>query len=256
LSSIELKTRWLGRTFQAFDSLPSTNDTCKEQIESLPHGAAITARAQYCGKGTKGRQWANQPGQAVFLSFVLKGVRLESLTLLPLLCGLAEVEALSELGIKAGIKWPNDIVLNGKKISGILCESVIFGGRIDVVCGIGVNVQQTPEQFVQSGLPYAGSILSETGRLLALDSVINALLNKFEVIYEEYLSTGFDQLKGRYEEHCVTLHKQVRVLNEGREQTAFAEGIAADGRLICSVDGKQTLIDHGEASVRGLWGYV
>lgn len=252
----KLNTQWLGREFLEFDSLPCTNDYCKEQMERLSHGAVVSALRQTSGKGTKGRAWKGTPGMGIALSFVLKGVRLADLTVLPLLCGLAETLALGQFGVSAGIKWPNDIVLGGKKLSGILCESVIMSGSVDVVCGIGINLLQDSSYFAERELPYGGSVFSETGKRISREEVMAALLNQFEQLFERYQADGFAALKGRYEEKCVTLHRQVRVIAGGTECEALALGVADDGRLLCEIAGEKRLIDHGEASVRGLWGYA
>lgn len=259
LQSLQAKS--LGRTFLWFESLSSTNDYLKEHGHSLPHGTAVSALRQLAGRGRTGRRWEDtaQYGEtkSLALSVLLKPPTVYHTPVLPHVCGLAVKKALEQLsGVSSGIKWPNDIVITRSKVCGILCESVIAGDELYVVCGMGVNLLETKEEFTRLGLEHATSVYQESGKRLDLPETAAAILNALEGYYERLLQGGFDALLDEYRAACVTVGADVRVLQNGTEQTGAAVDIAADGTLLVNIDGKLCAIRSGEASVRGLYGYV
>lgn len=247
-----LTTTQLGRTWIALSSVDSTNNYLKEHAFSLPHGTLVTAREQTQGRGRRGNSWSFQPGSALAMSVLLHDVPKEALTHLPLLCGLALTR-----GFFCGcsLKWSNDVLLNGKKLCGILCESRI-GDTISAVCGFGINLTQTREDFDAAGLPYAASILSETGERLTPEETAAQVLNALETIWEQYLREGFEGLREEYCRACITLGRPVRVLYEGSTVEGTAVDIGGDGSLLCRTPEGAITVRAGEASVRGLYGYV
>lgn len=247
-----LTTAHLGRTWIALSSVDSTNNYLKEQAFSLPHGTLVTAREQTKGRGRRGNTWSFRPGSALAMSVLLHKIPQQSLTHLPLLCGLALTRGLS---CGCTLKWSNDVLLNGRKLCGILCESRI-GETISAVCGFGINLTQTREDFQAAGLPYAASILSETGENLTPEAAAAQVLNALEAIWEQYCREGFESLREEYCRVCVTLGRPVRVLYEGSTVEGTAVDIAGDGSLLCRTPQGDITVRAGEASVRGLYGYV
>lgn len=254
--SIELKTAWLGRSFECLEELDSTNEYLKANAFDLPHGAAVIAKRQTAGKGRLGRNWQDS-GNSLALSVLLHGQSIERLAMLPLVAGVAVSDALQSLtGESFPIKWSNDVLFGDKKICGILCESKISGGNAFAVIGIGVNLAQTREDFDCLGLVYATSLKLATGKSFEILPVAYGILNKFEPIIEDFQKKGFEAIREKYKKRCVTLGREVRVISGVTEQTGFADDIAEDGGLVLKTSGGVKIIRAGEASVRGLYGYV
>lgn len=251
-----LKTAWLGQSFEHFDELGSTNTYLKENARRLPHGAAISAERQVAGKGRLGRSWQHDSA-SLAMSFLLHGQNPNDMPLLPLVSGVAVMKALEVLSEeKFGLKWSNDVLYNGKKICGILCESRISGTDAFAIVGIGVNIAQSREDFDRLGLVYATSLKLATGKFFEILPVAYEILNQFEPVYENFKKNGFSAIMSEYKENCVTLGKEICVTINGSEFFGVAKNIAEDGGLICESGGEKVIIRAGEARVRGLYGYV
>lgn len=253
-----LHTKILGQYHLHLEEVDSTNNYCKTHADHLPHGAVITAARQTAGKGRLGRQWADIPDAGLALSVLLHDMPPQKMSLLPLLTGLAVSEGLETLtGLRFPIKWSNDVLTGDKKLCGILCESRLSGSSGFAVIGIGVNLMQSAEDLARYGLVYASSLLLATGRCFSREETAAAILNQLEPVLAQFVVEGFSgELLERYTQRCITLGRTVRILHSGEEQTAFAAAIAPDGALICEVNEKKFRVLAGEASVRGLYGYV
>lgn len=236
-----------------FETLGSTNTYLKEHLE-LPHETAVVADIQTLGKGRLGRQWAQPPGNlaASLLVHDPKG----DFSLYPLLCALAGADLVeAHTGLQPGIKWPNDLVLNGRKICGILCESSI-GTRVSVVCGIGINLNLTAEELGEEQLPFATSLHLETGRHYDARALAAELMERLAGYLHRYAEEGFKPFLLSYEQKLVNCGKEVQVLYEGRTVQATCLGIAENGHLLCKDESGTFEVHSGEASVRGLYGYI
>lgn len=248
----ELHTKWCGRYLIHLDETGSTNDYLKKG--DFPDGAVVIADRQTAGKGRSGKSWSGAPaGQALYLSVLFHSMKIGDMGLLPLLCGIAAAQSLGE---QACIKWPNDLLLDQKKICGILCESRIQGGQVLAVCGLGINLNQPASFFAENNLPHATSLLAATGQGLPVLAAAARLLNRLEPVLERYRREGFAPFLQEYCDRCITLGRQVQVILEQKTIQAQAMSIAPDGSLICQKDGETFEIRAGEASVRGLYGYV
>ncbi len=257
----DLTTKDLGKTFFYFEEVSSTNDYLKENGQGLPHGTAVVALRQFAGKGRTGRKWEDTAeggaAKSLALSVLLKPPTVYHTPMLPLVCGLAVKKALmTAAGAVGSIKWPNDIVINGRKVCGILCEGAVAGEQVFTVCGIGVNLLETRDDFNKVNLPHATSVYAETGRRCEVLQMAAAVLNALEGYYERFILSGFDGLMEDYREACITLGSEVTVLQDGIQQNGTAVDIAPDGALLVNIEGKLRAIHAGEASVRGLYGYV
>ena len=255
----ELKTAWAGRTCLCFDTLESTNDYARElsKRESV-HGTLIVADTQSAGKGRRGRIWQSPKGTTISMSLCLEPkLPAERVAGLTLVMALAAAEAVWELTkIKPGIKWPNDIVLNSKKICGILTEMYFVKDHYVVVIGTGLNVNT--DQFPEEIRETAGSLKTETGQEYSREELIALILKHFEKYYAQYEQTmDLSLFKDRYEELLANKGREVRVLDPQSPYTGVAKGITVDGSLvvICE-DGTENEVNSGEVSVRGLYGYV
>lgn len=258
-----LHTAVLGRRAIYLEETDSTNRYLKEAGESLPHGTLCYTGRQTSGRGRLGRDWTAPDGAALAMSVLLRGAADADWSGLPLVCGIAVAAALDRLaGERAGmlfrIKWPNDIICAGRKMCGILCESSQGETGRFAVAGIGVNLTQTEADFRGAGLPHAGSVRMLTGISLSLGETAAAILNELEALWDLYAREGFASLRGPYEERCITLGREVRLLSPdgGFLAAGRAAGLAEDGGLIVDTAAGRSIYRSGEVSVRGVYDYV
>ena len=260
---------WVGIERYHFDILDSTNTKATELAKkNCSHGTLVIAEAQNGGKGRRGRSWSSEKGTGVYMSMVLRpDLKPEEAPGLTLVAALSVAKAI-EVSIKEGesqdkalqcipqIKWPNDIVLNKKKVCGILTEMNLKGTDIDsVIVGIGINVHQKhfPEEIKET----ATSLDKETGRYYSRSKLIEQVLRYFEIYYERYLQTGdFTLLKQEYEGYLANKDKVVKVLDPAGEYVGMAKGITPKGELIVDMESGLRHVGSGEVSVRGIYGYV
>lgn len=252
-------TAWAGRSRQSFAVLDSTNEYAKQLAAGQSvHGLLVTADAQSAGKGRRGRVWQSPDAENIYMTLCLEPeFAAERAAGLTLVMALAVSEAVCEVtGVKPGIKWPNDLVMNQKKICGILTELIPFADHYAVLIGVGLNVNTTkfPEELIGT----AGSLKTELGKAFSRERLIAAVLKHFEAFYAQYEKTGdLSLLKGRYEDALVNLGKAVRVLDPKGAYEGTAVGIMVSGGLLVRDSaGTEHLVDSGEVSVRGLFGYV
>lgn len=252
-----LRTRSFGRPTLYLERVDSTNQFLKERAAQLPSGTVLRAGEQTAGRGRMGRIWTGG-GKDIPFSLLIRAQT--PLPALSLCCGLAVAQGLTALvGGDFGIKWPNDIICGRRKICGILCESRPAAGGVYMICGMGINRTQTEEDFRRAGLPHAGSIAMQTGQAPAPEAVMAAVLNALEPLYDALVVGGFGAIKDAFADRCVTLGRQVQVLEGTRTACGRAVGLADDGSLLVAFPdrgGETRPIQAGEASVRGLLGYT
>ena len=245
------------------EEVASTNDEVKRALEAgEPEGLVVRALRQVSGYGRQGRSWTSPEG-GLYCSLLLRPqVAPRELPTLSLVVGMAVRRALVALaGARAEeavrIKWPNDVVVNGKKICGILTEmSAEMTGIHYLVIGTGINtnVEEFPEE-IQS---VATSLIKELGEKVNRAELIAACLKYFEEYYEKYIAAGnLAPLKEDYEALLLNRNNKVRVLEPNHEYTGLSLGINEDGELLVEKeDGTVMAVYAGEVSVRGVYGYV
>lgn len=254
-----LNTKVLGKKIYYFEEVGSTNNEAKALCREWPEeGTLVIAEKQSGGKGRLGRTWESPSKTGIWMSLVLcPEIMPQYASQITLVAGLGMCEAIKDItGLEAKIKWPNDIVVNGKKICGILTEMSAQVEAIDyIVVGIGVNVNMTsfPEE-----LPYASSLALEGGKSYSRREIVARFLQIFEKDYEAYKQNpDLEAIIGRYEANCITLHQMVKIISRNEEMIAKAEKINKDGTLVIKMtDGTVKQISSGEVSVRGLYGYI
>ncbi len=255
-----LKTEWAGGRTVYFDATDSTNAQAKRLAEAhAPHGTLVVSDRQDGGKGRRGRSWASPSGVGIWMSLILRPeIAPSSASMLTLAAALAVREGIrEETGLSPLIKWPNDLVLNGKKICGILTEMSTELMEIQyVITGIGINVNQ--REFPPEIRDTATSLSLEAGRSFRRSSLIAAILKAFEKDYTAFLKTGdLSLLLEEYNACLVNRGKEVCILDPSGEYRAVAEGIDESGSLLVTLpDGTRREIISGEVSVRGIYGYV
>lgn len=236
-----LSAKVVGREIFCYDIVKSTNLTAKEQAD-FPEGSVFTAEAQTAGRGRLSRSWCSEEGAGIYMSILLKPqIDVGAVSCLTLLGGLAVCRAVSG----TGIKWPNDVTVEDKKLCGILTERLTTG---EVVVGIGVNVNNSafPDEIAE----IATSLYMEEGKRYDRCEVITKILNELDALYAEFLKGGFSAVREEYIKHCVTLGRKIRVITPTGEYNAEAVGIAENGGLEIMRGGKTEVITSGEVSVR------
>lgn len=254
-----LKTETLGQVICYQERLDSTNNKAKALArEGAKEGLLVITDHQTQGKGRLGRVWESPAGTGIWMSLVLRpNILPQHASQLTLVAGLSMCETIQEVtGLEAKIKWPNDIVVNGKKVCGILTEmSAEIEGINYIILGIGVNVNMA---YFSEELPYASSLALEGKREYSRKEIIKRFLEKFEDDYYNYkLKPDLAVIMERYEKSCISLHKKVKLLMRNEEIIAKATGITKDGGLLVVFeDGTSKEVLSGEVSVRGIYGYV
>ncbi len=255
-----LKTKWAGQEVLYFDTIDSTNTKAQELAEKgYPSGTLVVADQQVSGKGRRGRGWVSPSGTGIFMTLMIKpDIKPNNASMLTLVAALAVAKALKDVtGEDAKIKWPNDIVINGKKICGILTEmSAQFDYINHIVIGIGINVHN--ESFPEEISSMASSLMIEAGgKKFRRAEIIAQTMLHFEEYYEIFLQTeDLSALVGEYDELLVNMNKAVKVLDPKEPFEGKAMGITKHGELIVDTWESRKLVSSGEVSVRGIYGYV
>ena len=251
-----------------YDTTGSTNTDCKAYMEQeIAESVLVAAANQNAGKGRRGRSWSSPENTSVSFSLgLIPPFEPDKASMLTLVMALAVSSAIEDLtGLKAGIKWPNDIVLDGKKVCGILTEMHLREGKPPfVVIGVGINVSQT--EFDPEISEVAASLFSQLQKNAGAAPVTcpgrarltAACVNCFERAYERFLQTcDLSELKEDYEARMINKGREVRVLDPAGAYNGVAEGITDEGELQVRKQNKElTNVFAGEVSVRGVLGYV
>lgn len=256
-----INTKWVGKSVVFFDNTDSTNLVAIELgRDGNVNGTLVVADAQSQGKGRRGRSWSSPAGKDIYMTLMLRPFcRIESASALTLVMALSVLEAVSENAcVNPLIKWPNDIVLNEKKLCGILTEMYLEqDNSFFIVIGVGINCNQT--DFVEEISNNATSLFLETQRYTNRAKLIGSIMECFERNYENFEKTqDLSGLYQKYNDFLVNADREVRVLEPSGEYNAVAKGINKNGELIVSrIDnGELTAVYAGEVSVRGIYGYV
>lgn len=227
----------------------STNNWLIRGASTLADGDAVYTDNQTAGKGRKGKVWENQPGAMLCLSMLIRRPLADPSTL-PQLSSLAAADAVEQLcGSRGEIKWPNDLLLRGKKICGILCESLQAGADACYITGIGINLAQPADFFTARGIPHGGSILSITGITSDLETAAKALYDALNRRLDAFAAGGFPAIAAEYRAACVNLGREVYT------DTLRGTAVAVDdaGRLVVRTKEGETAVFTGEVTVRGIY---
>lgn len=255
-----LDTEWLGRRISVLDEVDSTNNEVRKLAEDgAPEGTLVLAAKQTAGKGRRGRSWESPKGEGIWMSFLLRpDFEPAHASMLTLVAAMAVERGIRSLcGADCMIKWPNDIVLNGKKLCGILTEMSTEDDHIrHVVVGIGINANTGSFPVELAGS--ATSLFLELGRPVKRAVLVKEILKAWEHYYDIFLKTlDFGLLQEEYNERLVNRGRQVLVLAREGEWTGVSRGVDREGQLLVeTADGQVNTVMSGEVSVRGIYGYV
>ena len=237
----------------------STNAYMKEHFEEFGPVGAVYTTNQTAGRGRLGRSWVNAEGRALYYTAVIREPLAQPATL-PLLASLAVRTQLKlRYGVDCQIKWPNDLLLNGKKIVGILCEVGPDGHSI--VVGIGINLAQPQEYFDAAGLPH-GTSLALQGVPVDMDTDPEWLAQYmtdfgFDRSLYTFARDGFAPFREEYKAACINLGRRVTFdLPDGGQGAGEAVDVDEEGRLVVRTDSGEVHVFTGEVSVHGIYGAV
>jgi BirA family transcriptional regulator, biotin operon repressor / biotin---[acetyl-CoA-carboxylase] ligase len=249
-----LTTRHFGRTLVARAETPSTNDLAWDALAAgTPDGTAVVTDAQPQGRGRAGRAWHLAPGKGLALSLVIhQGCDRRQAGTLPLLAGLALARALEVLGVDATLKWPNDLLADGRKLSGILCESRRHPSGSDAaVIGIGVNVAQQRNDF-PAELRESATSLALEGCRTTREAVAAGFLNALEPLWDELQERSRAVVLDAWKRRARFWGQVVTVRTPTGSITGVARDLSADGGLLLRLEsGEETVALAGDLELAG-----
>ena len=255
-----LQTKWAGQEVVFFPETGSTNEEARLLAgQGAVHGTLVVADSQTVGKGRRGRSWHTSKSTSIAMSLILKPkLEAEYASMLTLLQAMAVADAVEEIcGLKARIKWPNDILVNEKKVCGILTELNLEKTEISsIIIGTGINVNQ--DSFPEEIASIATSLKMETKESQSRSKLIGRINEHFEGYFEQFMETkDLSGIVDLYNAYLISKGRQVKVLDPKGEFAGEALGINGLGELLVrKSNGEVVNIYAGEVSVRGIYGYV
>ena len=222
------------------ESCTSTNDVARAMaLRGAPEGTVVMSEEQTAGRGTKGRSWHSPRGKGLYVSLVLRPAAAE-ITLLPLAAGLAAREAVERShGLSARLRWPNDILWEGKKLGGILCESGFLGNRPEyVILGVGLNVDHDLDDFPEDIRALAVSVRMAARRPADGGELLRCLLPELERWKDIHAGpAGGDEIIRTFERYSIFRKgDSVKVVDDEKTIQGAYQGIDHDGSLMLLVD--------------------
>jgi len=246
-----LRTSRFGRDLHVFRSLGSTNVQARELAKiGAPEGTVVIAEEQTAGRGRLGRSWLSHPGENLTFSLVLRPRASQPGSgLLPLAVGVALARAIeATAGLRVECKWPNDLMVEGQKLAGILMEtSVDPSGRPYVIVGIGLNVNQT--FFAEEIRSRATSLKAWTRADVEREQLLCACLEELESVYDRSAPVGFQNVLQEWNARSTLPGRTVTVVAGGRETTGVVRGISREGALVVHAGGTDHLFFAGEVTI-------
>jgi BirA family biotin operon repressor/biotin-[acetyl-CoA-carboxylase] ligase len=230
-----LSTRELGQTLHCHQELPSTSDLAKELAEEgALHGDVVIAERQTAGRGRRGRFWVSPPGKNLYASIILRpDLPPHRASELTLLASVALCEVLRETGAEAVIKWPNDLLVGGKKVAGILTEMAADPDRVQwVVVGLGVNLNVGPGDLPEDLRDEATSVAVARGSSVPRALFAAALLARLEAWLDRHAAEGFAPVRAAWRALSGTLGREVRVVTGEGDVTGVAFDVDETGALL------------------------
>ena len=232
----------IGAKIHWVKSCPSTNDLAKElALSGEKEGTIVISDEQTKGKGMKGRSWYSARKKGLYLSIILRPPH-SNISLLPLVAGLAVIEAIFEsVGIRVRLKWPNDLIWGKKKLGGILCESGFLGNRVNyVILGIGLNLNHGRDDFPEEICHQATSLKLITREDIDENVVLGNLWRALNDWYDQFLQNEEEKIICKFLENSILpLGKEITVITERGEVSGIYRGIDSQGGLILEREGER-----------------
>ncbi|MDK2963830.1 MAG: BirA family transcriptional regulator [Verrucomicrobiota bacterium] len=229
-----------------YERLPSTNTFLKEMVKlkgQVPSGTVVAAREQTQGRGRLQRQWLTSANENLTFSMLLRNkVEAYKWPSATMAAAVAVNELLQNEGINAVLKWPNDVLVGGRKICGILSEG--FSGGL--IIGIGLNVNMKSAGHIDQP---ATSMLIETGERRNIDELLGKLLTYLDLRLGQWLQGGFPSIRKNWDEKVPNIGKPVTVSDGGSMRTGILRGFGENGELLLEENGALSSIWAGDLSV-------
>ena len=250
-----LRSRVIGRLLEVVGEIGSTNDRAMAAgHEGASEGLCVLADRQTAGRGRQGRTWVSAPGLGLYTSVLLRPKATpSSLPLLTLVAGLAVADAIQEVAdLPPRLKWPNDVLLDGRKVAGILAEVATSGAEVShVVVGIGINVNHGAGDFPPVLRETATSVSLQCGRPIARGMLAPAIFNRMDCWYELFCQGQLGQIVEAGRQRSATLGRPVQVLAEAEAWEGLAVDIDPDGALLVQDEaGALHRVVAGDVSIR------
>lgn len=248
-----LTTTFMGNTIHYFSTVSSTNTEAKRLAnEGCPEGTIVLAEEQQSGRGRLSRGWFSPFAQGIWLSIVLRPkFPPQEAPKCTLLAAVAVARAIQALGVNCGIKWPNDILYNGKKLVGILTEMNAEMDAINyVVIGVGINVNTPINEFPEELCDIATSLSATLGRPISRPDLLIAVLSELESLYTLASEQGFSPIFTEWRKLSATLGKEVDVFGINRNFSGIALDIDEDGALVVETTTGIEKVVAGDVSIR------
>ena len=243
LVDANLNTDFIGRNLEYYSRLASTNDEAWELIaENVPNGSLIITDNQFKGRGRFGNKWISAPSMGLTFSLILYD--LKNLQRLPLMIGVSVCEALKEFNFKIKLKWPNDIILNDKKIGGILCELKKINNVKTIVVGIGMNINEKADDFPDNLRKKAISLSMVSNITYQRERVLAKILNHFEKNLDLLKEKNLELFK-KWESFCNHIDKEVTFHKNNINVVGRFLKISDEGSAIIEVDNKEKAFSSG-----------
>lgn len=236
----KLQTKKIGKKILYLHKTGSTNDIAKKLANyGAYEGTIVIAETQTAGRGRLDRKWFSPKGGLYFSVILRPKITVKESVKLVFVAGLAVAEVLHEkYRLQVETKWPNDVLVKGRKVCGILSEMKTRGEKVDyVVIGIGINANvDVKKEFPEELKTNATSVENELGRKVMLEELFRLLLEKFENIYEQFTREGFTQVLERWKKYASFLGKNVEVIGEIRRLRGLAIDVDDDGTLVLKLE--------------------
>ena len=233
------------RKILRFDQLDSTNTYAKRNCSLIADQTIIVAKTQTAGRGRLQRKWLSDQG-GLYFSIVLKPQQICFLPNLTQLMALAVCQTVCTYGVPACLKWPNDVLVNGQKICGILSEAVVSKQGVDaLILGVGINIGQT--DLTRAGQPAVS--LALLGINKTAEEVLPDVTERFFAQYEQVLQQGFSAIRAAYLTHFAYIGKEVTIQNGITPVRGTVETISPDGQLVLDTPQGQTIISIGDMCI-------
>jgi len=250
-----LETEWAGCEIVYFKETDSTNRQARMLAkEGAPHGTLVIADTQSAGRGRRGRGWISPAGEGIFMSLIVRPqVHPSQVAKMSLTLALCVARAIARTaGLDARIKWPNDIVIGGRKVCGLLLEMDATAKKVEsIVAGVGINVHQTV--FDEEIAHTASSLDLLAGKRVSRSEIVRAFLEEFE----QAMALADGAMMDAYRERSATIGQRVQVIGLDSTYTGRAKGITQSGSLLVEDEaGDLKEVLAADVSVRGIMGYV
>ncbi|UCC78806.1 MAG: biotin--[acetyl-CoA-carboxylase] ligase [Candidatus Zixiibacteriota bacterium] len=251
---IGLRSGYMGRRIFAYKSIGSTNDTAKRLAESdSPEGTLVIAEKQTKGRGRLGRSWHSPQNKGLYFSLVLRPqIPVEKMPALSLVAALSVCRVIESMtDLKPQIKWPNDCLIDGKKVAGILIDISAELGRVSyAILGVGLNINTAQKDFSSGLRKSATSLAIQTGKMFSRVDCLRPFLHEFEKSYRNFYRYGLEFIASEIIKRSSVIGREINFKLSGKKYTAMALGYDENGGLMVKSKSGVKVLSGGEITIR------